>query len=67
MEEASVMMVGLSSDRILQGLRIILDQKRGVERSVFQVADYSKPNVSEKVLRIIISYTDYIKRKVWNE
>jgi UDP-N-acetylglucosamine 2-epimerase len=67
MEEASVMMVGLSSDRILQGLRIILDQKRGVERSVFPVADYSKANVSEKVLRIIVSYTDYIKRKVWNE
>ena len=67
MEEASVMMVGLGSERILQGLSIILDQKRGAERSVFQVADYSKANVSEKVLRIIVSYTDYVKRNVWNE
>ena len=67
MEEASVMMVGLSFDRILQGLRIILNQKRGIERTVFPVADYSKSNVSEKVLRIIVSYTDYIKRNVWNE
>jgi UDP-N-acetylglucosamine 2-epimerase (non-hydrolysing) len=66
MEEASVMMVGLSSNRILQGLSIILDQKRGAERNVFPVSDYSKPNVSEKVLRIIVSYTDYIKRTVWN-
>tara|TARA_B100001093_G_scaffold514577_1_gene588892 strand:- start:903 stop:2033 length:1131 start_codon:yes stop_codon:yes gene_type:complete len=67
MEEASVMMVGLNSDRILQGLKIVLNQKRGVKRTVFQVADYSKPNVSDKVLRIIVSYTDYIKRKVWSE
>ena len=67
MEEASVMMVGLNSDRILQGLRIILNQKRGIERTVFPVADYSKSNVSEKVLRIIVSYTDYIKRNVWGE
>ena len=67
MEEASVMMVGLNSDRILQGLKIVLNQKRGVKRTVYQVADYSKPNVSDKVLRIIVSYTDYIKRKVWNE
>ena len=67
MEEASVMMVGLNSDRILQGLRIILEQKRGDDRTVFPVADYVKSNVSEKVLRIIVSYTDYIKRKVWYE
>jgi UDP-N-acetylglucosamine 2-epimerase len=67
MEEASVMMVGLNPDRILQGLRIILNQKRGIERTVFPVADYSKSNVSEKVLRIIVSYTDYIKRNVWHE
>ena len=67
MEEASVMMVGLNPDRILQGLKIILNQKRGIERTVFQVADYSKPNVSDKILRIIISYSDYIKRTVWNE
>ena len=67
MEEASVMMVGLNPDRILQGLRVILNQKRGIERTVFPVADYSKSNVSEKVLRIIVSYTDYIKRNVWHE
>ena len=67
MEEASVMMVGLNSDRILQGLKIVLNQKRGSERSVHPVADYSKSNVSEKVLRIIVSYTDYINRNVWNE
>ena len=67
MDEASVMMVGLNSDRILQGLKIILNQKRGSERSVHPVADYSKSNVSEKVLRIIVSYTDYINRNVWNE
>ena len=67
MEEASVMMVGLNSDRILQGLKIVLNQKRGIERTLLPVADYSMPNVSEKVLRIIISYTDYVKRKVWNE
>lgn len=67
MEEASVMMVGLNSERILQGLQVISKQKKGNERSVLKVADYSKPNVSEKVLRIIISYTDYVKRKVWNE
>ena len=67
MEEASVMMVGLNSERILQGLKIISDQKRGLDRTVFPINDYSKTNVSEKVLRIIISYTDYIKRNVWNE
>ncbi len=67
MEEASVMMVGLNPERILQGLQIISNQKKGNERTVMTVSDYSKPNVSEKVLRIIISYTDYIKRNVWNE
>ena len=65
MEEASVMMVGLSSERILQGLEIISNQKRGNERTVMTVADYSKPNVSDKVLRIIVSYTDYVNRVVW--
>ena len=67
MEEASVMMVGLNSERILQGLKIISNQKRGNERTVMTISDYSKSNVSEKVLRIIVSYTDYIKRNVWNE
>lgn len=67
MEEASVMMVGLSPERILQGLTQVLQQKVGVERNFRPVADYSMPNVSEKVVRIIISYTDYIKRTVWSE
>ncbi|QBR13595.1 non-hydrolyzing UDP-N-acetylglucosamine 2-epimerase [Sphingobacterium sp. CZ-2] len=67
MEEASVMMVGLSPERILQGLTQVLQQKIGKERNFRPVADYSMPNVSEKVVRIIISYTDYIKRTVWSE
>ncbi|REC40416.1 non-hydrolyzing UDP-N-acetylglucosamine 2-epimerase [Chryseobacterium sp. 5_R23647] len=67
MEEASVMMVGLSPERILQGLAQVLQQKVGAERNFRLVSDYSMPNVSEKVVRIIISYTDYIKRTVWSE
>ena len=67
MEEASVMMVGLSPERILQGLTQVLQQKVGEERNFRLVADYSMPNVSDKVVRIIISYTDYIKRTVWSE
>jgi len=67
MEEAFVMMVGLKPERILQGLIQLESQKRGDERSFRNVADYSMPNVSEKVVRIIISYTDYIKRTVWSE
>ena len=67
MEEASVMMVGLNSDRILQGLLELESQKNGEERTFRKVADYSMPNVSDKVVRIIISYVDYIKRVVWAE
>ena len=67
MEEASVMMVGLNSERILQGLEQLKLQKTGVERNFRRVNDYSMPNVSEKVVRIIISYTSYIKSVVWNE
>jgi UDP-N-acetylglucosamine 2-epimerase (non-hydrolysing) len=67
MEEASVMMVGLSPERILQGLTQLETQKRGDVRSFRRVADYSMPNVSDKMVRIIISYTDYIKRVVWSE
>ena len=67
MEEASVMMVGLNPDRVLQGLVQLQHQKTGKERTFRSVADYSIPNVSEKVIRIIISYTDYIKRAVWGE
>jgi len=67
MEEASVMMVGLNSERILQGLVQLELQKIDKERNFRPVADYSMPNVSEKVVRIILSYTDYVKRTVWSE
>lgn len=64
MEEASVMMVGLKKERILQGLRVLETQDAGTLR---HVSDYSMPNVSEKVLRIILSYTDYVNRVVWQK
>lgn len=67
MEEASVMMVGLSPERIMQGLRILEGQPRGTERLLRPVADYSMPNVSDKVLRIVLSYTDYVNRVVWRK
>jgi UDP-N-acetylglucosamine 2-epimerase (non-hydrolysing) len=67
MEEASVMMVGLNAERILQGLIILENQKSGESKMLRKVADYTMPNVSEKVVRIIISYVDYIKRTVWAE
>lgn len=67
MEEASVMMVGLSPERIMQGLVQLQYQKIGQERNFRSVADYSMPNVSDKVVRIIISYTDYIRRTVWRD
>jgi UDP-N-acetylglucosamine 2-epimerase len=66
MEEASVMMVGLNPERIYQGL-VQLQYQTREPRNFRMVADYSMPNVSEKVVRIIISYTDYIKRVVWSE
>jgi len=64
MEEASVMMVGLKKERILQGLEVLETQEKETLR---QVADYSMPNVSDKVLRIILSYTDYVNRLVWGK
>lgn len=67
MEEAAVMMVGLTAERILQGLDILDYQPRGEERLLRLVADYSMPNVSEKIARIILSYTDYINRVVWKK
>ncbi len=67
MEEASVMMVSLNPERIIQGLVQVQQQKIGTERNFRLVADYAMPNVSDKVARIILSYTDYVKRVVWGE
>lgn len=67
MEEAAVMMVGLERDRVMQALAIIERQPRGNTRSLRQVGDYSMPNVSDKVVRIIHSYTDYVSRVVWKK
>lgn len=67
MEEASVMMVGQNEDRILQALQILESQARGQQRLLRQVADYSMPNVSDKIVRIIHSYTDYVNRVVWKK
>ncbi|MHB8097907.1 MAG: non-hydrolyzing UDP-N-acetylglucosamine 2-epimerase [Erysipelotrichaceae bacterium] len=66
-EEASVMMTGLEVSRVLQGLKILESQCRGVERNIRLVEDYSMPNVSDKVVRIIHSYTDYENRVVWKK
>ena len=64
MEEASVMMVGLEKERILQGLEILSTQN---SKTLRKVEDYSMPNVSDKVLRIILSYTDYVNKTVWKK
>jgi UDP-N-acetylglucosamine 2-epimerase (non-hydrolysing) len=64
MEEAAVMMVGLKKERIIQGLEVLEVQDKNAVRFV---ADYSMPNVSEKVLRIILSYTEYVNRVVWGK
>jgi UDP-N-acetylglucosamine 2-epimerase (non-hydrolysing) len=71
MEEAAVMMVGLETERVRQGLAILATQPRGTDRSdphgIRQATDYSIPNVSDKVLRIVHSYTDYVRRVVWKK
>jgi UDP-N-acetylglucosamine 2-epimerase len=67
MEETVVMMVGLEIERVMQALEIIKNQHRGDQRMFQQVPDYSMPNVSDKVVRIIHSYTDYVKRVVWKK
>ena len=66
MEEAAVMMVGLESERVMQGLKILENQSFDA-RLINQVQDYSMPNVSEKVVRIIHSYVDYVNRTVWKK
>jgi len=67
MEEAALMMVGLNTERIMQGLAIWETQQRDDKRSLRLVSDYSMPNVSDKVVRIILSYTDYVNHTVWNK
>ena len=67
MEEAAVIMAGLGVERIMQGLAILESQPRDEERLIRQVSDYSIPNVSDKVVRIIHSYTDYVNRVVWKK
>jgi UDP-N-acetylglucosamine 2-epimerase (non-hydrolysing) len=67
MEEGAVMLTGLSYDRIAQGLAILGSQGRGADRTLRVVSDYTAPNVSDKVVRIILSYTDYVRRTVWCE
>jgi len=67
MEEAAVMMVGLNLERVMQGLDILESQSRDEERTLRKVVDYNMPNVAEKVVRIIHSYTDYVNRVVWKK
>jgi UDP-N-acetylglucosamine 2-epimerase (non-hydrolysing) len=67
MEQAAVMMTGLSVERVMQALNILAEQKRGDARTLLPVDDYVAPNVAEKVLRIIVSYTDYVRRVVWKQ
>lgn len=67
MEEAAVMMVGLEVERVRQGLAILQSQSRGSQRTLSIVGDYNVPNVSDKVVRIIHSYTDYVNRVVWKK
>lgn len=67
MEEASVMLTGLRPERILQALKVLEAQERNPQRNFREVQDYTMPNVSEKVVRIILSYTDYVNRVVWSK
>lgn len=67
MEEAAVMMVGLEQERVMQALQVLESQERGEQRSLRLVADYSCPNVSDKLVRIVHSYTDYVQRVVWKK
>jgi UDP-N-acetylglucosamine 2-epimerase (non-hydrolysing) len=67
MEEGSVILVGLNSERVLQALELLMSQTRGSKRDLDLVTDYAPLNVSDKVLRIILSYTDFVNRKIWKK
>ena len=67
MEETSVMMTGVNRDRVIQAIEILLSQGRDDKRTLNLVKDYDVNNVSEKILRIIISYTDYINKNIWKK
>ena len=67
MEETAVIMVGFNNERILQGLALLEKQSRGVNRTLNLVTDYNSLNISEKILRIIYSYTDYVNRVIWKK
>jgi UDP-N-acetylglucosamine 2-epimerase (non-hydrolysing) len=67
MEEGAVMMTGLAPDRVVEGLEILKSQPVGGNRTLRTVADYNVPNVSEKVARIVLSYTDYVRRVMWRD
>jgi len=67
MEEGVAIMTGLSPERVLESIRVAVSMERGEKRSVQLVADYYAPNVSDKVLKIILSYTDFVKRRIWRE
>ncbi|MET0659710.1 MAG: UDP-N-acetylglucosamine 2-epimerase, partial [Steroidobacteraceae bacterium] len=67
MEEAAVMMTGLGRDRVLQALAVLENQPRGEQRALRLVSDYDAANVSDKVVRLIHSYTDYVNRTIWKK
>ena len=67
MEEGAVMFTGMNCERVLQALNILEHQPRQNDRAIQVVKDYCAPNVSEKVVRIILSYTDYINREIWRK
>jgi UDP-N-acetylglucosamine 2-epimerase (non-hydrolysing) len=67
MEEAAVIMTGLRPERVMEALTLAETQPRGADRTLLLAPDYAVPNVAEKVLRIILSYTDYVRRVVWQE
>ena len=67
MEETSVMMAGVNGERVIQAMEILLSQGTEHNRTLYIVKDYNVSNVSEKILRIIISYTDYINKNIWKK